>query len=275
MPLAQGQMIQVDQYTVAGANTWTRPVWARRVVVTLLGAAGGAGSGRKGAAGSARSGGTGGSGPRVSTKEFKASDLTATVVVTIGAKGTGGAAVTASDTSGNDGTTGGDTTFGAFLTSRGGLRGRGGGAAITQGIVTGDSLLGCLNALATSVTVELLPKGSSSLQEVGGAGGSAASLTTGNAEVLGQDGGIPYGDPAMVVPARGAVGSNGANGANSAVVGIAGSSGAGGGAPGGRGGDGGRGAGGGGGGPGLNATTDSGRGGDGGDGYAVVTSYAF
>jgi hypothetical protein len=275
--LVSSQYVQTDVFTSSG--TWTKQPWARRVVVVLWGGGGGGGSGRKGAAGSARSGGTGGASSLRTFREFQASELPTTVSVTIGAKGTGGAAQSTNSTNGNDGTTGGTTSFGAFLQAKGGLRGRGGTAAATINFTTGDELSGNAAATTTSVTAELTPLSAANIPSEGkhgGAGGSAASLTTGNAEVLGQNGSVPWADPGLAAPARGSSGSNGANGANSTIDDINGSSGAGGGAPGGSGGNGGRGGtGGGGGGPGVDSSSNSGPGGNGGDGYAVIKQYAY
>lgn len=287
--LVNSQVFKVDVFTSSG--TWTKQPWAKRIVISMRGAGAGGGSGRRGAAGAARSGGLGGwaSGAFVSS-DLLPSQLPNSVAITIGAKGTGGAAQTVDNTNGNDGTAGGDTTFGSLYVASGGLKGPGGTAAATA-VRAANVFNKGTTPLATSVTVAL------DVNTAQAAGGSGGSLSSANAELLGSWGGtLPAGDPSGLTPAAagqtsGAAGADGAtlsdaflstilfNGAGTGLFAALGGGG-GGGAPNatGAGGPGGKagkyGAGGGGGGASVNGF-NSGKGGDGEDGICIVVQYAF
>ncbi len=273
------RLISTTEYATPGVQSFAAVPGARLYHVRIFSAGGGGGSGRRGATSTARSGGTGGNVGAVAEGWFAASELTFPVSVTIGTKGTGGALVSANDTSGNDGTAGTDSSFGTKLRSRGGIGGKGGTAANTAATTSAsDDLAGIFAASSTVVTAALAPYINSGGSPFGGPqpGGSAGSLTTGNAEVAGQNGGYCSIDPAAVAPAKGANGTDGAAGVASALPGVAGSSGAGGGSSvagaGGKGGDAARGSGGGGGGSSVNGQ-NSGAGGNGGDGYACIRAF--
>ena len=77
----------LSEFTASG--TWTKPSGATFVMVELWGGGGGGGSGRRGATSTTRSGGSGGGGGAYMSKRFKASDLTATVSVTVATGGAG------------------------------------------------------------------------------------------------------------------------------------------------------------------------------------------
>ncbi len=111
------------------SGTWTKPAGFKRAILALVGAGGGAGAGRRGAAGTNRFGGGGGGGGAVVFLSIASGALPATVAVTIGAGGTGGAGITVDDTNGNPGTAGGDTSFGAIVIAKGGSLGGGGSTA--------------------------------------------------------------------------------------------------------------------------------------------------
>ena len=107
----------------ASSGTFTVPASAKFVMVELWGAGGGGGSGVRSDASTNRVGGSGGGGGAKVSAVFDVTDLTSTVSVTIGAGGTGGAAVTVDSTLGSFGTAGGSTSFGAYLYAYGGGRG--------------------------------------------------------------------------------------------------------------------------------------------------------
>lgn len=86
---------------------------------------GGGGSGRRGAAATNRNGGTPGGTPGRTIARHRNLTAGTTYPVVIGANGTGGAAISANDTSGNNGTAGGNSTFNG-ITAYGGVAGRGG-----------------------------------------------------------------------------------------------------------------------------------------------------
>ena len=124
----------------ATSFTFTKPPVYKAFDLEGWGASGGGGSGRRGAASSTRSGGTGGGGGAYKPRRVLATDVGATETVTIGAAGTGGAAVTTNDTDGNNGTTGGDTSFGSLLISYGGGPGQGGSNGAQAGGNGGGAL---------------------------------------------------------------------------------------------------------------------------------------
>lgn len=111
----------VQEFTASG--TWTKPSNATVVLVEAWGAGGGGGSGSLVATGSESSGGGGGGGGAMHRAFYDASDLGATVAITIGAGGSGGASVSTSNTDGNNGANGGSTAFGSHLVCGGGDQG--------------------------------------------------------------------------------------------------------------------------------------------------------
>lgn len=118
--------VQIDKFTASG--TWTRPDWARRVRILAVSGGGGGGSGGLRAPGVAIAGGGGGAPGAMSEVEMLASELTATVAVTVGAGGTGGAAQTTASADGNPGALAGHSTFGPYCRARAANVASGGGA---------------------------------------------------------------------------------------------------------------------------------------------------
>lgn len=119
----------VQVFNTAGTFTWTKPANARTVDVYILGGSGGGGSGRRGASGTDCFGGGGaGAVPMFTGLGLEADLFGATETVIVGAKGVGGAAVTADSTNGNDGTAGGISKFGTLFQALGGNPGKGGTA---------------------------------------------------------------------------------------------------------------------------------------------------
>lgn len=141
--VAPSAILGEDIQTFTTSGTWTKPVWAKTVDVIAIGGGGGGGSGCRRGTGANLSGGAGGGSAPVSFYRALASDLTDTVSVTIGAAGTGGAAVTANDTNGNAGGNGGDTSFGSYVLSGGGGGGGGGQTTnSTAGAIGGSTSAG-------------------------------------------------------------------------------------------------------------------------------------
>ncbi|MGQ7792910.1 DUF2793 domain-containing protein [Faunimonas sp. B44] len=286
-PLGAAQ-VQVDKFTASG--TWTRPAWAKLVRVICIAGGDGGASGATRGAGVAVSGGGGGGCGAMTEANFAASDLAATVAVTIGAGGAGGAAVSASSTNGNAGSTGGSTSFGSHLQATGNnnTAATGGSTAASPagGVLpwyrftptTGANQVGGAGSAGagsnTSPTFasNLLPGcggggGGVSAAEAFGAGGSGAR--TGLA-VLNSGTGLA----ASGGSSEGQAGSTGVSPAGAVLIGGGGGGGGAGGvaASGGAGGNGGApGGGGGGGGAARNGFT-SGKGGDGARGECWVVS---
>lgn len=278
----------VQQFTTVGSSTWTKPAGAKVVEAILIGGGGGGGSGRKGLTSTARSGGNGGGGGAYSVALFNATDLAATVTVTVGAGGTGGAAQTTGTTNGNAGTRGGASSFGAYLYAVGGNQGLGGatsGPAAPQTPIAGTRGNGALGASSTASTVGI----AGNFPDFSGAGCGGANggpITSSNVVVAGGQGCNTTNSTApswingnTASPANSSVTGNGASGTDlPSTSWFGGESGDGGGASttaAGNGGNGGKwGGGGGGGGAVLNgAGNTSGAGGNGGDGLAVVITY--
>lgn len=229
-----------------------------------------------------RPGGGGGNGGGVSYAEFPLSYLPNTVDVTVGAGGTGGAAITTDYTSGANGQWGGNSSFGTYVSALGGEGAWGGngiyglstyqqynyGAAgniIVGGLGGGGNNAGAgANSSSTSVAGNTTEVSTLTSGGGGGAGLSSAGTTyAGGSSVKS----VGYGTIMVTATA----GTNGANLLNG--EGFFGSTGGGGGSSSGTpsrdGGAGGRGSGGGGGAASNNGTT-SGAGGNGGDGYVLV-----
>ena len=284
-----GGAIDVQAYSADG--TWTKPAGAQFVEVIAIGGGGGGGSGRLGAPASTRGGGAGGGGAGITRWMVPAAALGATVAVTVGQGGVGGAPQLTSGVNGNAGSPGTASTFGAHVYASGGFGGAGGagtsapigGAGASASIIPGG-VGGNGGAGATgSPTV-----GASALGAAGGGGGG--SVTSGNTQQTGANGGA--GSPFFAGASALAGGAGGATGGTAGSVGTSTSSsqpfggggGGGGGAnhaaagsaPGGDGGDGGSfGAGGGGGGGGTTSTASgqSGEGGAGANGIVYVITY--
>ena len=165
------ESVIITEFTANG--TWTKPAGMKRAMIVCIGAGGAGGSGRCDAAGTNRFGGGAGGGGAVVWRQLAASDLTATVAVTIGTGGTGGTGVSTVATSGNAGTAGGNTSFGVLVIALGGSGGSGG---------TGSSATGGQGGSANSTTPA---NGPYALTGVAGTNGSSGNGSGPSAGFLG------------------------------------------------------------------------------------------
>lgn len=152
-----------------GSGTWRKNPLTNNLRVRAWGGGGGGGAGVVVGAGTACSGGGGGGGGGFVEALFRASELSATETVTVGAGGTGGS------TSGGNGAAGGLSQFGSYIGARayGGGGGSGGASGANSGGGAGGMSIG-IGGNASGAT------GGSAFSATGSAGGSGAG-TSGNA----------------------------------------------------------------------------------------------
>lgn len=323
-----GFAVDIQSFSAAGGDTWNKPSGALLTEVVLIGGGGGGGAGGRGGSGTGRAGGSGGGCGGMTRRLFRSSDLDASEELRVGSKGNGAPANTSGTTgqTGSDGESsffgGADHTSSGFATAKvmagGGTGGPGGridgtrlaggaagfgNVASNRGIFNGNETDATLSAIARVLqsggagfagTADAYVKGSR-LHHAGG-GGAGGSLTTGNADLDGGQGGAPLESPGVggvsfsnMVGGGGTAGVKGSSGGthNGGVGptvsrqalfygGFGGGGGGGsltGGVNGGTGGAGSSyGGGGGGGGAALTGTTTGGAGGNGADGLVVVIS---
>jgi hypothetical protein len=181
MPLYYQSQIRVDVFSASGS--YTKPSWARKATIKMLGAMGGGGSGRRGAAGTARFGG-GGAGAAVYLEcVIRASEIDATGSVIIGAGGIGGAAITTNDTDGAIGTAAGNTSVnvnagnGFLLQARGSQGGNGGTSTsgIGGSVVNGAGIGALAQGGSSNVIGQAGQAQASFLSSSGAAGGGISS----------------------------------------------------------------------------------------------------
>lgn len=272
--LTEAARVDIQAFTTTG--TWSKPVGARFVEVILIGGGGGAGSGASNSTASNLGGGGGGGGGGYSLGRFPAAAV-ADALVTVGAGGVGGTAVSAGN--GVDGGVGGDTSFGAYLIAKGGAAGsKGTTASVSSGTggAGGKGAIPLATAGGTGGNSGNPPSAVSASDvpfPTGGGGGAGGSTNPGAAggaiqTVLTRAGGAggAYG---------GSAGSPGTSAANNEPTGGTGGGGGGGGSggAGGTGGAGGSPGGGGGGGGNAISNAASGIGGAGGRGLALIITY--
>lgn len=277
-----GMAVDVQVFTSSG--TWTKPAGAKYVHVRVIGGGGGGGSGRRGAAATARGGGSGAAGASWGELLIPASTCDSSCTVTVGAAGTGGAAVTTNDTNGNAGSPGTDSQFTYNSANSISISSAQGGAANGSGgstsVVSGGS----------NFNTGMYPGSNGGAGNATGSGSGAPFNTPCSIGGGSGGGGVDSSNTAYGASAAGAPyafygsnlspGSNTAAGASgtsgTALSGFPGTGGYGGGggsgAAGGNGGNGANGGGGGGGGASLNGF-NSGKGGNGGSGVVVVSTY--
>lgn len=282
-----GTPISADVQLFTSNGTWTKPAGAKTVFIRVIASGGGGGSGRKGATGSIRCGGGGGGGASLAEKTFNATDISATLTVTVGASVAGGVAQATNSTNGNPGTTGNDSKVvipaGTVTILRAQGAAGGAGGTLTGGTGgngnTGGQWIGAAGAPA-STTGLLGATGNSNNYSCSG-GGSGGGITAAEVQSAGgAGGGRPFSSDAIGGGTSGAIASNGGPGGNANPSGdlAPGAGGGGGGSStsgaGGTGGAGGSyGAGGGGGGASTDAVGNSGAGGASGPGAVLIITY--
>ena len=108
---------QIDTFGVAVPFVWTKPSWAKLIVVMLWGAGGGGMGGMQAASGSAKCGGGGGGGGGFRIVHIYAANLGALVNGAVGAGGAGGPGGASASANGYDG---GVSSFDQFIVGGGG-----------------------------------------------------------------------------------------------------------------------------------------------------------
>jgi len=164
----------VQSYTTAGTHTWTKPTGCKSVRMIVIGGGGGGGSGHAHATGN-KGGGGGGGGAGITEITYRASDLPATLTVSVGAGGAGGAGVAAPN-DGNPGVAG--TVSRVYQTLAAPYATAEGGSAGAQGTTSGGA-----GGSATSTAAALYAGGA------GAAGGTHGAVGGTAADSIGAPGG--------------------------------------------------------------------------------------
>lgn len=162
-----GGVFDVQEFTTAGAATWTKPPGVpsnAKVFVQLWGGGGGGGGGTGGNAG-----GGGGGGAYVEGW-LRVSDLGATVAVSVGTAGTAGAI-------GNGGGAGGSSVFDSLVAYGGGCGGGGTAGGNGGGGGGGGALSAGASGSGTGVGAGGNPNGGAQSSHGGGTGGLPGGLS--------------------------------------------------------------------------------------------------
>lgn len=167
----------VQVFTIVGTATWTKPLWGTAgsalVSGVCIGGGGGGGGGRTDAVGTDRVGGGGGGGGARTVFMWRASDMSSSETVTVGAGGTGGTTSGSVAGNGGDGGFGGSSSIGGRVVARGGRGGLGGISTFSRGGASGDGSQPTFAGQSSGNLIASL-----------GAGGF------GTAGIAGQDGGL-------------------------------------------------------------------------------------
>jgi hypothetical protein len=133
-------MTELDAQTFTSSTTYTVVAGAKLIIVELIGSGGGGRGGSRNTGTTTAAGGSGGGGGPYLRKILTASELGATVTVTIGAGGAGGAGRTGSTGSGVDGSKGGVSRFGTVYMP-GGRPGTATSSTSGKGYISSEILL--------------------------------------------------------------------------------------------------------------------------------------
>lgn len=227
---------------LTSSGTWTAPAWARRVEALVVGGGGGGGAGAAGASGTTRFGGGGGGAGGACSASWATSDLSTSLIITVGAGGAAGTTVSSGNgVSGLAGTASLIATGGVILLSApGGSGGVGGSTSSGPGGAGGAGIPASNGGGGSSVTGTSAPGSSlnrpdasggggggggldaANLVRPGGAGGAGGTLTTVAAGGAGGNGGPGAGGTSASTPSRSWAGGGGGGGGASMTTGYAG-----------------------------------------------------
>jgi hypothetical protein len=200
-----GHSIAPFRQVSSAGFTWTKLPLATAVDVEALGGGGGGGGGARNVLTTvATYGGIGGGGGGKKRKLLAANVVGATEIVTVGAGGNGGVTSSDANSNGPAGQAGGDTSFGNWVTAKGGEGGLGGtqtnpvvygnrGGQNSASVVGGTpgpsgDLAGGSPGIPSATTGA---GASGSSMEGAGAGGSGGGFTSSAASLVGSAGGGP------------------------------------------------------------------------------------
>jgi hypothetical protein len=276
------QRAEIAVFTASGS--WTKPTWAKLVVIEAIGGGGGGGAGASGDDTLDRYGGGGGAAGGVSRLTLLASEIGSTLTLHVGGSGAGAVgAFSAVGADGADGGKGADTQVldgsTMLIVAEGGNGGRGGGNSPNSSARGGLGQQQFGNEGGAGRAGDGDPGAYGPCGEGAGGGGAGGGINTSGARGNGGGGGYGFGIGGTSRRAPGGAGGGAGVGGNAGWAkswqrGAGGGGGGGGGggvaANGGAGGAGGSPGGGGGGGAGTRANTTQGSGGGGGSGEVRI-----